>query len=371
MKDSTMLLDFPSLSSLTITSKNEPSFVKEQYIPTGIDSIKPKKKKRSTLPTWPLVQQLKLILSTIKTSQKQEQPQKRHHARLLSHYGQLQRRQIGTGASATVLLTHQLQEDGKVMRVYAVKAFRKRKVRETDASFMKKLISEFCISSTLDHPNIVKTVDLVLDEKNRYCTVMEYCSGGDLYSFIKEGRLSSQDEANGYFKQLLDGLSYLHRLGVAHRDIKPENLLLVKQNTSTILKISDFGEADVFREAWQESCRLSDGLCGSTPYIAPEIFVCSKQGYRASQADVWSAGIVYFCMRLNGVPFYSAQQSDTNYRLYRKHYAKRAYPAFESFDEESRQMMYAMLNPDPEKRYTIQDVLKLTWLAEVKPPIYT
>ncbi|KAF1801901.1 kinase-like domain-containing protein [Mucor lusitanicus] len=367
-----MLLDFPSLSSLTITSKNEPSFVKEQYsIPSAIDGIKPKKKKRSTLPTWPLVQQLKLILSAIKSSQKQEQPpQKRHHARLLSHYGQLQRRQIGTGASATVLLTHQLQEDGKVVRVYAVKAFRKRKVRETDASFMKKLISEFCISSTLDHPNIVKTVDLVLDDKNRYCTVMEYCSGGDLYSFIKEGRLSSQDEANGYFKQLLDGLSYLHRLGVAHRDIKPENLLLVKHSASTILKISDFGEADVFREAWQESCRLSDGLCGSTPYIAPEIFVCSKQGYRASQADVWSAGIVYFCMRLNGVPFYSAQQSDTNYRLYRKHYAKQAYPAFESFDEESRQMMYAMLNPDPEKRYTIQDVLKLTWLAEVKPPIY-
>ncbi|KAI8642742.1 kinase-like domain-containing protein [Parasitella parasitica] len=318
-----------------------------------------------------LVQQLKLVISTIKF-QKQEQSQKCHHSRLLlSHYGQLQRRQIGTGASATVLLTHQLQEDGKLMRTYAVKAFRKRKVRETESSFMKKLISEFCISSTLDHPNIVKTMDLVLDEKDRYCTVMEYCPGGDLYSFIKEGRLSSQDEANGYFKQLLDGLSYLHCLGVAHRDIKPENLLLVKHNTCTILKISDFGEADVFREAWQETSRLSDGLCGSTPYIAPEIFICSKQGYRASQADVWSAGIVYFCMRLNGVPFYSAQQSDANYRLYSKHYAKQAYPAFESFDEESRQMMYAVLNPDPEKRYTIQDVLKLTWLAEVKPPKYT
>ncbi|KAF1796623.1 kinase-like domain-containing protein [Mucor lusitanicus] len=361
MKDSTMLLDFPSLSSLTITSKNEPSFVKEQYsIPSAIDGIKPKKKKRSTLPTWPLVQQLKLILSAIKSSQKQEQPpQKRHHARLLSHYGQLQRRQIGTGASATVLLTHQLQEDGKVVRVYAVKAFRKRKVRETDASFMKKLISEFCISSTLDHPNIVKTVDLVLDDKNRYCTVMEYRAA--YLRKTKPMAISSNSST---------GSPIFIVWGVAHRDIKPENLLLVKHSASTILKISDFGEADVFREAWQESCRLSDGLCGSTPYIAPEIFVCSKQGYRASQADVWSAGIVYFCMRLNGVPFYSAQQSDTNYRLYRKHYAKQAYPAFESFDEESRQMMYAMLNPDPEKRYTIQDVLKLTWLAEVKPPIY-
>lgn len=188
MKDSTILLDFPSLSSLTITSKNEPSFVKESFNnTTTIDTKKKQKKpkKRSALPTWPLVQQLKLIISTIK-SQKQEKPQKRHHSRLLSHYGQLQRRQIGTGASATVLLTHQLQDDGKVMRVYAVKAFRKRKVQETESSFMKKLISEFCISSTLDHPNIVKTVDLVLDEKNRYCTVMEYVSHTTLNCIKKQ-----------------------------------------------------------------------------------------------------------------------------------------------------------------------------------------
>lgn len=158
-------------------------------------------------------------------------------------------------------------------------------------------------------------------------------------------------------------------MGVAHRDIKPENLLLIKQkNNGILLKISDFGEADVFREAWQETSRLSDGLCGSTPYIAPEVFLCSKQGYRASQADVWSAAVVYFSMRLNGVPFYSAQQSDSNYRLYQRHYTKASYPAFQSFDEESKSMMYAMLNPDPEMRYTIQDVLKLTWLTEVKPP---
>lgn len=146
---------------------------------------------------------------------------------------------------------------------------------------------------------------------------------------------------------------------------------MVKQkNNSIVLKITDFGEADVFREAWQKTSRLSDGLCGSTPYIAPEIFKCSKQGYKASQADVWSAGIVYFCMRFNGVPFYSAQQSDTNYRLYRKHYSECTYPAFQSFDQESKSMIYAMLNPDPEKRYTIQDVLKLTWLADIKPPYY-
>lgn len=180
MKDS-YLLDFPSLSSLTITSKNDPVFLKDHSYSSAtiattesekeyFNNAEPKtrhKKKRS------IAEQFKIFLvNNIKPNQHKHHY---HHPRLLSHYGELQRRQIGTGASATVRLTYQKQASGK-MRVYAIKAFRKRKARETEASFMKKLISEFCISSTLDHINIVKTVDLVVDDKNRYCTVMEYVS---------------------------------------------------------------------------------------------------------------------------------------------------------------------------------------------------
>lgn len=192
------------------------------------------------------------------------------------------------------------------------------------------------------------------------------CPGGDLYSYIKEGHLEdSIDETHDLFKQLLKGLSYLHELGVAHRDIKPENLLLVKKGSYTVvLKITDFGEADVFRETWQQKSRLSYGLCGSTPYIAPEIFIYSKQGYLANQADVWSAGIVYFCMRMNGVPFFSAQRTDSNYRLYQNHYASSDYPAFDSLDYQSRQMMYAMLNSNPDERTTVKDLLESSWLTQ-------
>jgi serine/threonine protein kinase len=135
-----------------------------------------------------------------------------------------------------------------------------------------------------------------------------------------------------------------------------------------ILKISDFGEADVYREAWQKSdanSRLSDGLCGSTPYIAPEIFMNYKKGYHASQADVWSAGIVYFCMRLNGVPFYSAQQSDSNFRLFKKHFSAKTYPAFQVLDDQSRSMIYTMLDPNPIKRWSVDNILKLTWIADL------
>jgi protein-serine/threonine kinase len=103
--------------------------------------------------------------------------------------------------------------------------FRKRSKQESEKDYVKKLTSEFCISSTLHHINIVETVDLVQDEAHHWCEVMEYCPGGDLYAAIKKGGMES-GEVECCFKQILNGISYLHSMGVAHRDIKPENLLL-------------------------------------------------------------------------------------------------------------------------------------------------
>lgn len=122
-------------------------------------------------------------------------------------------------------------------------------------------------SSSLSH-NVVETVDLVQDEQQHWCEVMEYCPGGDLYAAIKKGDLEPM-EINSYFKQIIAGISYLHSMGVAHRDIKPENLLI---DAKGHVKITDFGVSDVFRMCWEKKTHLSKGLCGSEPYIAPEQF---------------------------------------------------------------------------------------------------
>lgn len=53
-----------------------------------------------------------------------------------------------------------------------------------------------------------------------------------------------QQEAQRYFKQLMSGVEYLHKRGIAHRDLKPENLLLDDNDN---IKISDFGMATIFR----------------------------------------------------------------------------------------------------------------------------
>jgi len=109
---------------------------------------------------------------------------------LLKKYGACEKTAIGKGATAVVRLAHKW--DKSTEKLYAVKVcsscckygarsevrlqeFRKRRKNETEKEYVKKLTSEFCISSTLHHPNIVETVDLVQDENHHWCEVMEYC----------------------------------------------------------------------------------------------------------------------------------------------------------------------------------------------------
>lgn len=106
---------------------------------------------------------------------------------------------------------------------FVLQEFRKRRKNETEKGYVKKLTSEFCVSSALHHPNVIETVDLLQDENHAWCEVMEFCTGGDLYAAIRKGNMSAA-EVECCFKQLLTGLGYLHKQGVAHRDIKPENL---------------------------------------------------------------------------------------------------------------------------------------------------
>ena len=115
---------------------------------------------------------------------------------------------------------------------------------------------------------------------------MEYCSHGELFSLVKKNYFQQKDSLC-LFKQLVQGVAYLHRNGIAHRDIKLENLLLSNEG---YLKITDFGVSEVFsglhpglrstnRECGKELGEIrkcAPGICGSLPYIAPEVL--AKKG---------------------------------------------------------------------------------------------
>ena len=212
-------------------------------------------------------------------------------ATLVQKYGKCQEI-VGRGAFGIVRVSHKPDpKDSKIEHLYAVKEFRRRP-QESPKKYQKRLTSEFCISSSLRHPNIIHTLDLLEDAKGDYCEVMEFCAGGDLYTLVLAAGKLEVLEADCYFKQLMCGVEYLHEMGVAHRDLKPENLLLTTHGS---LKITDFGNGECFRMAWEKEAHMTAGLCGSAPYIAPEEYVEKEFDPRA--VDVWATGVIYMAMR--------------------------------------------------------------------------
>ncbi|KAI8059557.1 kinase-like domain-containing protein [Gongronella butleri] len=243
----------------------------------------------------------------------------------------------------------------------AIKAFRKPDRGETERAHRQRMISEFCISKSIGkHQHIVQVFDLVQDRKDRWCTLMEYCSGGDVFTVLSQLTLNDQ-EIDCLFKQMLLGLAFMHECGVAHRDIKPENLVMTHDG---VLKITDFGVADVVR-LFGKKTRPCQGKCGSEPYWAPELFT-SPHAYDGTCMDVWSAAVTWHCLVFRQIPFFQACTSDPNYENYVKHHRPTgSWPPLSKSNADEQRCLYGMLDPEPTTRWTAQQCLESAWVQSI------
>ncbi|KAK6463483.1 kinase domain-containing protein [Scheffersomyces coipomensis] len=256
-----------------------------------------------------------------------------------------------------------INEEGDYEILYAVKEF-KRKSNESDKKYTHRLTAEFCISSCLKNINIIDTLDLLKDAKGDYCEVMEFCSGGDLYTLIIASGKLEYAEADCFFKQLIRGVNYIHDMGVSHRDLKPENLLLTQNG---ILKITDFGNSECFKMAWEDDIQLSEGICGSSPYIAPEEF--TQYNFDPRGVDIWSCGVIYMAMRTGRQLWKLADPKKDEffeeYLLKRKDLT--GYEPIENLKRaRCRNVIYSILDPKPERRITGKQILNSEWGREIK-----
>jgi protein-serine/threonine kinase len=304
------------------------------------------------------------------------------------------RKEIGRGASSTVrIMVRRGERNGDACK-FAVKEFRKRNIKESEEDYVHKVKSEYTIAKSLSHPNIVKTVALCTHH-GKWNHVMEYCPQGELFSLVDKRYLKPEDKYC-IFKQLLRAVSYLHSHGIAHRDIKLENLLMTDDGH---IKLTDFGVSEVFRGEHpglaatpyysdqstndEENAirKSSPGICGSKPYISPEVLSRSTP-YDPTKLDVWSCGILFLTLMHNGNPWQSASKSEINFATFIEGWNAflarfkdtpideinfpQCGPIFSTLHSNSqRRCVLKMLHPDPEKRCTIDDALHDRWIKHI------
>jgi len=117
-----------------------------------------------------------------------------------------------------------------------------------------------------DHPNVIKMLDTY--KTTDHCHfILEYMKGKDLYDFLQQRSYKLQEQlAKKIFFHLLQGVKYLHGLGIVHRDIKLENIMMTDRTDNAIPKLVDFGLSKMLGP--NQKATESYGTIG---YVAPEV----------------------------------------------------------------------------------------------------
>jgi serine/threonine protein kinase len=251
-------------------------------------------------------------------------------------------RQIGHGAFGKVNLALHIASG----RLVAIKTFSKKHLKNNHTK--QKIKNEISILSRLRHPFINQILDSFETDKHIFMIMKYVC--GDLLGFIRKRGKLSESISKLIFKQVIEGLKYIHRKKIVHRDIKLDNILIDLTNT---VKICDFGV----------SRKLSNGdvmyeHCGTPAYIAPEIF--GNRGYEGYLCDVWSAGVTLYYMLSGMQPFKANSIKDLESIVLQGKFEE-----IEDVSQEANDLIEQMLQVDPKNRITIDNILKHPWLRNV------
>ena len=256
-------------------------------------------------------------------------------------------------------------------RVVAIKSFNKtKKTKYGDNLNMDKIFYEINLMRKLNHPNITKILETFEDEKF-YFIIMEYINGGNLFSYVKKRRKLSEKVAKFLFRQIILGIKHIHSQLIVHRDIKLENILIDMNNN---VKICDFGIGIILTSEDQDL----HSHCGTPMYIAPEIILSTKdKGYKGFPVDIWSAGIALYIMLSGKLPFNLDDDFQDDFDEYNNNNIKEKNkklkyeivhnePKYiEKISEEARNLLNGLLNKNPLKRLTCDQILNHPWFSDI------
>ena len=159
--------------------------------------------------------------------------------------------------------------------------------------FRARLEQEAEIGCAIEHPGVVRYLDLVAD-RDTVALVLAYVPGRELADCLDNYR--DPEAMLGLVAQLAEILDHLHGLPqpVIHRDLKPSNVRLTPEGRAVLL---DFGIA---REGASSQTRTGTGM-GTVHYMAPEQYTDAKRV--DGRADIYALGLMAFRLLTGSLPW--------------------------------------------------------------------
>ena len=238
---------------------------------------------------------------------------------------------------------------------FAIKAISKKKIRAA------KVIAEreVCILRQLDHPNVIKLVEVYEDFRYVYL-VMEYCAGGDLFARIETiGRYEEKEAARVMWKIML-AIHHLHMNKICHRDLKPENFMFTTTNSVTSeLKLIDFGLSTKFSLPIPFSTELKS-MVGTPAYLPPEVLM----GKYGPKCDMWSAGVILYVLLSASLPFKGSTADETYDKIGKGKFGFEG-KAWELVSEKAKDLIGKLIVLDPGKRLGVEAAMRHPWFKGV------
>ena len=209
-----------------------------------------------------------------------------------------------------------------------------------DEKTVERFRNELKFARKISQRNVCRMYDLNEDEGTQFIT-MEYVPGEDLKSSIRRMGQLSVGKAISIAKQVCEGLSEAHQLGVVHRDLKPQNIMIDKKGN---VRIMDFGIA---RSLEVKGLTETGMMIGTPEYMSPE----QAEGKDVDlRSDIYSLGIILYEMVTGRVPF----EGDTPLSIALKHQAETPRNPKEINDqipEDLSRVILKCMEKDKEKRY--------------------
>lgn len=259
---------------------------------------------------------------------------------------------------------------GKVIQLYMLssEAHSKYRYLDHDNETIKKLGQ---------HPSLVQMYrvhekrmhSLSSDmNKSQLLFITEFCAGGSLRDMLLDQQQVplSEDIIRGVYWQIANALQFLHSQGVAHRNLKCSKVLFTDE-TRSVVKLADSG---ITRSCWpykrEEPLLDVPSFCASAAYVPPEALqqelgAAKQRPYNLFRASVYSLGVILYAMSHSGrLPF-----REWNLRMWIERQIASAYELHrERMSLGLVQMIVDHLEPDPEKRLDVTELLNYSWCTQ-------